>query len=149
MPKCPFGSCCSSEDRLNECGTCSRRWCDPEDEKCPFNPAHPNHESYCGIVDTDYTNFLKMVRSRVVIKSRVKERQDYDFAELQEELKIKVDANDMLQNAFRTWQQSNAVTNDKKHVELREKVQAKLSELGKEVMEMKAEEVRERWGEGV
>ena len=112
FPKCPFGACCTAEDRSDECATCNSLWCKPTDINCPFHPAHPEHARYCGVPDVVYTNFLKMLRSRVVVASHVVERQNEDFAKLQETVKIKANAHRMLQQAYRNYEYSNLLRGD-------------------------------------
>merc|ERR1719174_1787727 len=88
FPKCPFGTCCTSEDRKDECSTCSRRWCDPKDDECPLNPSNSAHRRFCGTKDDNYIDFLKMLRDRVETAARVAERENENFEHLQGERKI-------------------------------------------------------------
>ena len=110
FPKCPFGSCCTAEDRSNECATCNNLWCKPQDINCPFHPEHPEHESYCGVTDESYINFLLMLRSRVASVTHVTERQDEDFRLLQEQVQIKKKAHRQLEAMYRSFNFSAALT---------------------------------------
>ena len=57
-----MSACCTSEDRNNECATCDKRWCDPENVNCPFHEDNPMHDQYCGKTDQAFIDFLKMLR---------------------------------------------------------------------------------------
>ena len=88
FPKCPFGACCSSESRKDECSTCSTLWCNPDKEDCPLNKDHKQYPLYCGKTDSSYIDFLKTLRERVEARARVDERDTHSLVHLRGERRI-------------------------------------------------------------
>ena len=84
-------------------------WCDPEEKGCPFNPAHDDHELYCGPSNKDYVDFLKILRSRVESWSRNTEKENEAMRVLQQQNKIKSETFKMLQKAFAHFQHATAL----------------------------------------
>ena len=141
FPKCPFGTCCTSEDRKDECSTCSRLWCDPKNVKCPLNPAHKDHRRFCGTTDFDYIDFLKMLRDRVETAARVAERENENFEHLQGERKIDERALRGYQQLYKDNFQLD-FTEEPDAKKIRDNVRSDLRNLTAKVLKKNLKEVR-------
>ena len=143
FPKCPFGACCSSESRKDECSTCSTLWCRPEKLECPLHKDHKDHKLYCGEKDDYFIDFLKTLRERVEARARVNERDTHSLRHLRGERRIDELALHGYAELYKNNFKHQDLTGASEAQQLKTQIQGDLSGLALKVMKKRLEEVHD------